>query len=268
MQHLLGALKPKTDLRDYKVAASAANYPNIYLCGNTPPVKNQGSVSSCVAHATAAILETLNKTETGEFTKLSTNFIYGMQGVAYGRMEGGMYLRDACKIVKDYGDATADSVGGNTEQPKCTEELQTTLNTEVYSEAQIFKIKSYARCNSVEDIKYALMNYGPVLASIKWYNSYNMKDKMIQFNKKSNAGYHAIMICGWDEEGWICQNSWGKHWNGDGTFRYSYEEPLAEAWSFVDAENSDIYKPKRNSFFDIIYKITNSIINFFKSLRS
>ena len=78
MKHLLGALNPKIDLRDYKIAAVASEFPDSYSCANLPPIKNQGSVGSCVAHATSSILETLNKTETGTFVPLSTDFIYGM----------------------------------------------------------------------------------------------------------------------------------------------------------------------------------------------
>ena len=181
MAYFLGALKPKADVRDYRVAAAAAEYPESYLCENLPPVKNQRSVSSCVAHATAAILETFNKTETGYFVPLSTNFIYGMQGVAFGRLEGGMYLRDACKIVQDYGDATETSIGGNIEQPKCTEWLKEQLTDEIYTEAKNYKIASYAKCKTANDIKHALINYGPVLGSIKWYDKYSFKDKTIIF---------------------------------------------------------------------------------------
>ena len=86
-----------------------------------------------------------------------------------------MYLRDACKIVKEYGDPTERSIVGNTEQPKCTENLKEQLNDEIYKEAKNYKVKSYARCKTTNDIKHALMNYGPVLGSIKWY------DKYIQF---------------------------------------------------------------------------------------
>ena len=184
--------------------------------------------------------------------------------MVYNRLEGGMYLRDACKIVKNYGDATEASIGGNTEQPKCTERLKEKLTDEIYHEAKNYHVQSYARCSAINDIKHALMNYGPVLASIKWYDKYKFNGKVINFDKNSNYGYHAIMICGWDENGWICQNSWGRTWNGDGKFVYSYTEKLAEAWSFVDAANDDIIVPKSNSWLDIIYKLINSIINLFK----
>ena len=209
MQHSLGALKVKTDLRDYKIVSSTEQFPEIYLCENLPPVKNQKSVNSCVAHATSTILETFNTAETGNFIPLSTNFIYGMQGIACGRTGMGMYLRDACKIVKEYGDPLEITISGNTEQPKCTEKLKPLLNDTVYNEAKNYKVNSYARCPTVKDLKHALMNYGPVLASIKWYNKYSFKDNILIFDKQTDYGYHAVMICGWNKQGWICQNSWG-----------------------------------------------------------
>lgn len=264
MKYFLGALKPKADVRDYRIAAAATEYPESYLCENLPPVKNQRSVSSCVAHATAAILEAFNKTETGKFIPLSTNFIYGMQGVAFGRLESGMYLRDACKIVKEYGNATEASIGGNIEQPKCTEWLKEKLNDNIYDEAKNYRVASYAKCKTTNDIKHALINYGPVLSSIKWYGKYAFKDKVIKFNKNVGYGYHAIMICGWNKNGWICQNSWGRNWNGDGKFIYPYTEKFEELWSFVDAGNNDVIIPKNNHWLNYIYKLINYIINLIK----
>ena len=264
MKHFLGALKPKVDVRDYKVAAAGAEYPESYSCENLPPVKNQRSVCSCVAHATAAILETFNKTETGKFTPLSTDFIYGMQGVAFGRMDGGMYLRDACKIVKEYGDATERTISGNTEQPKCAEQLEKKLTEDIYKEANIYKVKSYARCNNIKSIKHALINYGPVLGSVKWYDQYSINDDVLNFYTTFDYGYHAIMIYGWNEKGWLCQNSWGTSWNKNGKFILPFTNELAEAWSFVDAENDDIKTPKHNNWFNYIYKLINFIINLFK----
>ena len=265
MKYFLGALKPKVDKRDYLVAAGASELPTTFAHADLSPVKNQRSVSSCVAHATSSILEFFNKKETGKFVSLSTNFIYGMQGVALGRLEGGMYLRDACKIVKEYGDATEKSVNGNTEQPKCTEWLKEKLTDEIYDEAKSFRVASYAKCTTAKDIKHALVNYGPVLASIKWYDKYSFPvgDKIV-FDKTTEYGYHAIMICGYNEEGWLCQNSWGRTWNGDGHFVYPYSEKLAEAWSFVDADSEDIIIPVNNNWLDYFYKILNFICNLFK----
>ena len=83
-------------------------------------------------------------------------------------------------------------------------------------------------------------------------------------DKSSDYGFHAVMVYGYNEKGWLCQNSWGKNWNDDGRFIYPYSEEFREAWSFVDADSEDIVKPTRNSILDIIYKIINFIINLVK----
>lgn len=185
-----------------------------------------------------------------------------MQGIVYDKNTSGMYLRDACKIVKNYGDPSEKTVPGNTEQPKCTENLRSKLNDTVYKEAKIFHIDSFARCDSISAIKHALMNYGPVLICIKWYDKYDKrKNDTIHFDNSSSFGYHAIMIYGWNECGWLCQNSWGRTWNGDGRFIYSFDDKIEEAWSFVDAKNDDVVTPTNNFLFNLVYKFINFIIN-------
>lgn len=269
-----GALAPKADVRDYKVAAAAAEYPKAWQVDYLPPVKNQKSVGSCVAHATSSILEYFDYKETGEKTNLSTDFIYGMQGVAFGRMDSGMYLRDACKIVKQYGDCLKETISTNTEQPKCTENLKeiiekapVLLEKDIYKEAEQYQVKSYAKCTTDSAIKHALMNYGPVLGSVRWYDKNTVKGEVVEMDKTSSWGGHAIMIYGWNEIGWLCQNSWGKGWNGDGRFTVPYGE-IKEAWSFVDAENDEnIVQPIRGNWIDKIYKLVNLIINFFKNKK-
>ncbi len=249
----------KKDLRDYKVTGGCeieeAELPHI------PKVKNQGSVNSCAAHASSSILEWFNEKETGKYNELSTDFIYGMQGIAFNRMESGMYLRDVCKILQTYGDALKSTVPTNTEMPKCSENLSKLLNDEVYKEAEICKVKSYAKCDTKESIKYAILNYGAVLGSVKWYDGYKLKDGVIEFDETSGNGYHAVMVYGFNKKGWLCQNSWGSNWGNNGRFILPYEIGLCEAWSFVDAENLDIHKPKRNKILDILYKIINLIWN-------
>lgn len=263
-----GALKSKIDKRDYCVKAGVSDYPKTFMISNMSAIKNQKNVNSCVAHATSTILETLNKIETGEDTNLSTDFIYGMQGVAFNQLGEGMYLRGACKIAKTYGDPLCSLVSGNTEQPKCTKNLKSKLNDTLYSNAYIHHIDSYATCRTVGDIKHALMNYGPVLASIEWYDRYTIdENNVIHMGSNCEHGGHAIVICGWNEYGWVCQNSWGKTWNKNGKFVYSFDDKLNEAWSFVDADNEDVCVPKNNRWLNIVYKLINIILNLFRKSK-
>ena len=264
---VMGALAPKYDARDYSVAAMAGEYPESYELPWRPSIKNQGSVGSCVAHATSEILEYFNKQEANITDPLSTDFIYGMQGVAFGRRESGMFLRDACKIAQQYGDCYKSTINTNTEQPKCTDKLEKTLTDEIYSEALNFRTQSYAQCKNDKAIKHALLNYGPVLASIKWYDEYQIDTNgVLHFDTNTDNGYHAIMVYGWNKDGWLCQNSWGNFWGRQGTFILPYEAGFREAWSFVDAQNSDITVPVKRNWLNILYKAFNFIVNFFKRL--
>lgn len=259
-----GVLAPKRDLRDYKVKSTAPIGVVEAQLEHLPKIKNQGSVNSCAAHAASSILEWFNQKETGEYRELSTDFIYGMQGVKLGRMDSGMYLRDVCKIVKDYGDCAANTIGTNTEMPECAKNLAKLLTDSVLKEGAMCKVKSYAKCDTDNDIKYAILNYGGVLGSVKWYSNYDIKNGIINFDTTSQKGYHAVMVYGFNEDGWLCINSWGALWGKKGKFILPYSHGFREAWSFVDAENEDVYKPKRNKWWDLFYKIINFILNLWK----
>lgn len=258
-----GALLSKVDLRDYKVQAVATDIVEFKL-DNLPTIKNQYSVCSCVAHALSYILEWFNQIETNEYRELSVGFIYGMQGVEFNRVGEGMYLRDACKIIQKYGDCLNDTVPFNVEMPECYNYLKNRLNDEVYNEALICKVDSYAKCETDEAVKYALIKYSPVAMSVKWYVDCKLDDDgVISFDTTSKSGYHAVMVYGFNERGWLCQNSYGKGWGNDGRFVLPYEHGYKEAWSFVDAENCNVHKPKQSKVLDVIYKILNFVINLF-----
>ena len=62
MENVFGAMPPKIDKRDYKLACAQAKveYPEEFYL-EMGEVKDQGSVSSCVAHGAAEIIEYFNK---------------------------------------------------------------------------------------------------------------------------------------------------------------------------------------------------------------
>lgn len=262
-----GCNPPQVDVRDYRLAKSAvdaSSLPVAYVPMQLPKVKNQKSVSSCVAHTTSSILE-FHDIKNGN--TLSTNFIYGIQKEFCGHEGSGMYLRDACKIVKEYGDMLESDCSGNDEVPKCWGIAQDALNNDICKKnAQEFKIKSYFNCSTNNDIKRTIYEYGPVLCSIKWYDTFKVnKDGVLEGAQKGDYGYHAVMIYGWNSAGFLCQNSWGTKWGENGRFILPYSIPVAEAKGLVDDETSNIIIPKRNKFLDFVYKIVNAIVNFFKS---
>lgn len=261
-----GARPPEKDFRDYKLTKTAksialpAKYSTLDKIGYELRIKNQNQVSSCVAHATSSILEYYGHND------LSTNFIYGLQNKEYGREWEGMLLRDACGIVKKYGDMRENDCPGNVEVPKAWSKAEVALSDGAKAATALeYRIKSYVSLSSQKDIKVALYQYGPVLASVNWYDGYVPDAKgVIRANKTGESGYHAIMIYGWDETGFLCQNSWGRLWGKNGRFTLPYTIKIEEAFSLVDDElnGTDIKAPKKNWFTNLLYKALNAIVNF------
>lgn len=257
-----GCLPPKIDLRDYKVCAPVSELPETFECKRVGKIKHQGTVGSCVAHATSSILENINNYP----QPLSTNFIYGIQKKVLHKTGPGMHLNDACKIIQKYGDMLEMDCPGNDEIPLCYSKADLAFSDSTKLErAEPFKISSYYACYTINDIKYALYNYGPVLASVKWYESYHIDNlNRIIMNKGTDNGYHAIMIYGWNKEGFLIQNSWGKTFGRNGTCVYPYSEPISEAKAFIRGEISDdaLNTTHYSTFATLVIKFLNLIINF------
>ena len=262
-----GCIPDKVDVRDYTISRAsvkAQTFPEVFECQKRMPIKYQSGVGSCTAHALATILE-YHYTDN---VKLSTNFLYGIHYKLYNSPGPGLRLREALKIASKYGDPEESLCKGNNEIEKVYGIAEDAFNNKATMlNAAKYKIKEYARLTKDNDIKFALLNHGPVLASIIWYSD-NKIDKKTGFLKKGKIykSYHAIVIYGWNEQGWLCQNSWGTWWGKSGKFILPFDYGISDAYSVIPKaiKTTDIKKPARNCFVDSIYKILNNGINFFK----
>ena len=267
-KHGFGCLLSPIDLRDYRLRnskVSATELPESFDLNYNHNVKSQGSVSSCAAHAGAEVIEYYNPGH-----KMSTNFIYGIRRLLFGSIGKGMYLRDVCKILSKYGDMTELDCKGNTEIDAVYEIAEKAFNDkDKLDRAYKFKIKEYVKLNSINDIKFFIMNHGPVLASIKWYDSYkcNKSTGILERKDPENNDYtnHAVVIYGWDNDYWMCQNSWGISWGNRGLFRIKFADKLNESYGLIDDtdlnDDSDVVDPTYNfSLLEKIFKIINAII--------
>lgn len=255
------------DLRDFKLNTSMIDtsiIPDEYNAMPQHKIKSQGNVGACVAFALTTILE-----QHEQNIKLSTNFIYGGQNVVYGFTMTGMFLRVAASIAKRFGVPEYSKCPGNTEVPEVYKIAEEAFNDlEVLDDAYKHKIKSYVNLlGNKTNIKYAIMNYGPVLASLRWYDDYkyNKETGFVDFKKNLKFSYHAIVIYGWDKEGWLCQNSWGTRWGSNGLFKLYYTDGPREAFALIDDEDLDsssiIKRPAQNSkFIDYVLRFINAII--------
>ena len=256
-----GALQPTSDARDYHlVASAAAEYPEEFKLP-TVTVKNQWNVSSCVAHAASSIVEYHHTRQEGYNMVFSTEFIYGFRDTGY-YVGNGMYIRDALKTMQKYGDVPNDDLKGNHHVDDAMKNVKENLNN-LLDKAYPHRITSYFRVYSEEEIKSALMNHGYVLASMDWHKDYKLV-KGVYTPSDTRIGRHAIVLYGWDERGWLAQNSWGSLWGDGGRFVIPYDFKFNEMWGITDNITGDIVRPKRGKWYDIFYKVWNAIVNLFK----
>ena len=162
----LGALLSKVDLRDYNLnkLKTSTQYPDSYEINMKHMIKNQQNISSCTAHALSSILEYHD----GNIKELSTNFIYGLKNKLFLHTGKGETIRDALSIAKDYGDPIKELCPGNNDVDEVYEIANKAFEDEsILKDAYLHKIDSYVKLKDDNDIKYALMNFGPVIACIK-----------------------------------------------------------------------------------------------------
>ena len=231
-----GAIESKIDVRDYQVACAAA--PNVELPEvfelNMRAVKNQLAVSSCVAHALAAVVEYFNFMQEKTDTTMSTEFIYGNR-INHTYTDEGMIIRDALENLRKYGTCPNSSMPGNIEVPEAIRRFnQDALG--VIPAAYPNRITNYCSLYKKNDMKLWLMTKGPIVFSVKWYENYWLTvNNELHFDEKSEpSGCHCMVIYGWNKEGWLFQNSWGNTWGNGGRAVYPYDATIREAWGVED----------------------------------
>ena len=248
------------DIRDYKIAVTAQEFPTSFVLPEVS-VKNQGSVGSCVAHACSTIVEFHNKRQENTDTVFSTEFIYGYRPAGYYVGEG-MYIRNALKTLREVGDCPLTDLRGN---HKCSDAMKAVeANLEKLKDAAYpHRISTYAKVSKVEEIKQALMNFGYVVVSMPWHKDSKLVNGVYTYSSKETTGYHCVVIYGWDERGWLVQNSWGKLWGKKGRFVVPFDFKWSEAWAVTDEikGQGDIVRPEENWFVRTFGKLINAIVN-------
>lgn len=209
-----GVIDDIDDPRDYKyerIAGAIVNdFPTKYTVKYLgAEVKNQGSVSACVACTIATIFEAWNQKINGENIIFSEGWNYGAlrKDRTYSK---GMISREAIEYSTKIGMVPKSMYDILIEMPDAMDEA--TQFEHLYTEASKHKNSSYyklsngdTRTGSKKDleIKNALMTYDVPLFSI---------------SPKKFGSSHAICIVGWDDENdkYLVKNSWGETYGKNG----------------------------------------------------
>lgn len=251
-----GSKKEIPDKRDYKFKSkivSAPKFPEKWEL-RLSDVKDQGIVNSCVAHSLATFLEKFND------EKMSVGWIYGYRPITYNQDQG-MYPREALKTLQKIGDVPNEYFDHNKEMLEIKNLVDKKFN-DLSTLASNYKIESYARIYSEEEIKKCLLQSTPVPISIPVYNDLDYDlNYIIKEPEGKLQGYHMIIICGYNKFGYIIQNSWGKYWGDKGQAILPYDYPIDSAWAISTKDNTiDTYQT-------IWQKIIRFLNNLLQKLR-
>jgi len=189
------------------------------------PVRDQGNQGSCGALASSAMKEYQERIDIGLREYLSPQFIYNNR---INKEINGMYCRDIMRILLKLGVCREITYKYNTKKE---------ISDKAKKEAENFKISNYAKITTIEGTKQALIENGPVLIGVPVYSGKNFWKK--ENDEDKSRGGHAVAIVGYNKEGFIIRNSWGKTWNKDGHIVIPYEDfdCIWELWTIVDTKS-------------------------------
>lgn len=267
-EFVCGAVFSKPDVRDYVASTQQSDFPDEFEL-ELPKVKNQGIISSCVAHALSTVVEYFNQKESGEYVEMSTGYIYGNRRLTLHKGKG-MCTRDAINTVTRYGDVPDVYFPVNIEVPAAIDKFESEVDN-IESAGYYFKFAEYFKPKDDIAIKTSIMENGPVIMAMTWYDDIKIVNGIMQTNciESKNTGGHCMIIYGWNEIGWKVRNSWGRTWGDQGNVVIPYSVKIREVWGIKDASADSslvLKKPFKTKFGAWTAKLLNAVIGFVYNL--
>ncbi|MCX5919180.1 MAG: BACON domain-containing carbohydrate-binding protein [Deltaproteobacteria bacterium] len=196
-------------------------------------VRDQGDCGSCWAFAATAALEsnTLISQKTPNVDlNLSEQVVVSCSGA--GSCDGG-YVDTVSNFIRDTGVPVEACYPYTATDGNCAKACANW-------QASAYDIQSWqyvaTTSPTVEGIKNALYNYGPLVTTMAVYDDFFYYTSGVYSHTSGYlAGYHAITIVGYNDSGsyFIVKNSWGTGWGESGYFRIAYSQ-LTNSVNFGD----------------------------------
>jgi C1A family cysteine protease len=221
----LGAIPSPPDARDYQLELdTAAALPSRFVSASMPPVANQGNTGRCVAFSSRGLKQWEEFRDGHGVLDLDAQWLYDRAQAVDGipLPHEGTTCRAALSVLLKQG------------IPQTGKPATGQNRIAAY----------YAVPITVDALKRALVQSGPVLIASTWFNSwFRPVGGVLPAPSGGVAGGHARLLFGWDDSvaggSWLVRNSWGKAWgvNGNSYDPYRYLLPaMHDAWRAVDVK--------------------------------
>ena len=196
--------------------------------GGLPPVRNQGGCGSCWAFGTIAPIECSIKIVDGIIEDLSEQWLVSCNEDGYS-CSGGWWCHEYFKENSGKTDPCGDS-GAVLEEDFPYVAYNAPCNCPYPHEYFIDGWSYVGPVNgvaSVEQIKNAIYNYGPVSVAVCVNSAFQAYSGGIFSGPSCSSINHAVALVGWDDNQgtngvWFLRNSWGSGWGEYGYMRIEY----------------------------------------------
>ena len=208
--------------------------PKEFMLPHLPPVwYEQGEINSCVGQSLAFYISYLFYRQTNRVEVFSPMYIYWHARYLEGTTlkDDGCYLIDGIISIAKWGVC----------REKVWEHTPTHLTIqpapEAYEDAMSLGLTiKYAKINTVEEMKCALVNQYPVVLGFAVPESFkrtiSKSEVFLEPPKPQDRilGGHAVVAIGYSDykNAFLCRNSWGRDWGMDGNFWLHYDYTIPE----------------------------------------
>lgn len=234
----LSAVRPdRSDFRDLPYRPSLLQPQDLKLPrAPSGPVWDQGGEATCVGFALATVIGDQLAALGRKDTVVSARMLYEAAREHDEFLDdgtGGTSLRGAIKGFFHNGACRAETA------PYHPGETNWSLGIAAAIEARDVSLGAYFRVEPrLSDTQLAICEAGAVVVSARihpnWFGK--LPKGQIRF-RKGTVGTHAFVLLGYDDKGFILQNSWGPNWgcwhNQPGLAHWSYEdwaENILDTW--------------------------------------
>lgn len=172
-------------------------------------VKDQGNCGSCVSFATMGMLEAAQAIfgDKANLNLSEQNMLDCRSGDAFGC--NGAYLSAAAFTLNGVSSEMDYPYRGRRERCKALDK--------VAKSSQVFLLGEPNRKPTRQELKKALIEYGPFMVSAYAGGSgWSGKTGKVTSCRRTSSTNHAILLVGYNKDGWIFKNSWGKTWGDQG----------------------------------------------------